>query len=385
MGAEPRLALLAEHLLAQVVERALEVAERDALVHHEALDLRELGQVGRVGHVAAVHLAGRDHVDGQLVVLHRVHLHAGGLGAQQYVGLAAHGRLRAGKVAHIERVGQAAAGVVGRGVQRLEVVVVGLHLGARGHRVAQAEEDLGNLVGDAVDEVARAHLLRATRQRHVHGGRVDGGGQLGCGQLLLARGQRAFDGGAHLVRRLAHGGALLLRDLPHLAQVPGQRARLAQHADAHLLERRGVGRLRDLRDGLLAQRLQFLHDCHSAVPFRLSPRAARPAAHMKKSLLSSLLLRACAQSPRTREGSRGTTSVDGRACARRPLVRSVTGAPGASYLASRGAATRVAPLRPRSNALLGRESSRLLPGSFQPVAPVSAGSRVARRCLRHRM
>ncbi|EGC88921.1 hypothetical protein HMPREF9404_4142 [Eggerthella sp. HGA1] len=106
---------------------------------------------------------------------------------------------------------------------------------------------------------------------------------------------------------------------------------------------------------------------------------------MKKSLLSSLLLRACAQSPRTREGSRGTTSVDGRACARRPLVRSVTGAPGASYLASRGAATRVAPLRPRSNALLGRESSRLLPGSFQPVAPVSAGSRVARRCLRHRM
>ena len=41
--------------------------------------------------------------------------------------------------------------------------------------------------------------------------------------------------------------------------------------------------------------------------------------------------------------------------------------------------------RPRSNAQLGRESSRLLPGSFQPVAPVSAGSRVARRCLRHRM
>ena len=50
----------------------------------------ELRQMGRVGHVAAVHLARGDHVDGQLAVLHRMHLHAGGLGAQQHVGLAAH-------------------------------------------------------------------------------------------------------------------------------------------------------------------------------------------------------------------------------------------------------------------------------------------------------
>ena len=53
--------------LHEVVERALEVAEGDALVDDESLDLRELGQVARVGDVAAVDLAGREHVDRRLL------------------------------------------------------------------------------------------------------------------------------------------------------------------------------------------------------------------------------------------------------------------------------------------------------------------------------
>ena len=168
--------------------------------------------------------------------------------------------------------------MVGRGVERLEVVVVGLHLGALGHRIAKAEEYLGDLVGDAVDEVARAHLLGAARQRHVHGRRVDGRGQLGGIEGRLARGEGSLHRLAHLVHRLADGRALLLRHLPHAAQMARQRAGLAQHADTHLLERGGVGRLRDAGERLLAQRRHFVHDTHVLVlPFRLSPRPPQPA------------------------------------------------------------------------------------------------------------
>lgn len=71
----------------------------------------------RIGHIAAVHLARGDHVDGQVPVLHDMHLHAGGLGAQQHVGLAVSVSLgmrnAAGVVVdHIERVASRAARVI---------------------------------------------------------------------------------------------------------------------------------------------------------------------------------------------------------------------------------------------------------------------------------
>ena len=56
-----------EDRLAEVVERALQVAEGDALVDDEPLDLRELRQVARVGDVSAIDLAGREHVDRRLL------------------------------------------------------------------------------------------------------------------------------------------------------------------------------------------------------------------------------------------------------------------------------------------------------------------------------
>ena len=281
--AEPRLALRAEHLLAQVVHRALQVAERDAAIHHQALDLVELRQVGRVGHVAAVHLARSDHVDGQLSVLHRVHLHAGSLRAQKHVGLAAHVACGPGAIHHIERVGQTAAGMVGRSVQRLEIVIARLHLGALRHRVAQAQEDLGYLVDDAVDEMARADLLGTTRQRHVHGRRVDGRSQLGGLERRLALGERRLHLHAHLVHSLAHLGALLLGHLPHAAQVACERAGFAQHGHAHLVERGGVARLRDGGQRPLAQRRHVLHDCHTPFfPFRLFPHGGPRLAAKKE-------------------------------------------------------------------------------------------------------
>ena len=62
--AEARLAVRAEHGLAEVVKRAFQIAERDALVYDKALNLGELGQMAGVGHVATVNLARRHDVDG---------------------------------------------------------------------------------------------------------------------------------------------------------------------------------------------------------------------------------------------------------------------------------------------------------------------------------
>ena len=312
MGAEARLAIGAEHLLAEVVERALQVAERDALVDDQAFDLRELRQMTGVGDIAAIHLARGDDVDGRLLLLHDVHLHARGLRAQQHLGLAAHRGLLAGSVDHVEGVLHATAGVICRGIERLEVIVVGFHLGTLSHGVAQAQEDLGDLVGNCVDEVARAHLLAAAGQRDVDGRRIDSRLKLLGGKRALALLERRLDGAAHLVHRFAHGGALFLRHLAHAAQVARQRAGLAQHRHAHLLERGSVRSLFDGGQRARAQRRQLVHDCHVSDPFHICRRP--PYAANKKEPSSPLAWDL--PSPRTREGSRGTTLVDGRAPAR---------------------------------------------------------------------
>ena len=150
------------------------------------------------------------------------------------------------------------------------------------HGIAQAQEDFGNLVGDGVDQMARAHLLRAARQRHVDGGRVDGRLELCCGKRRLALLERGLHHAAHLVHRLADGGALLLRHLAHAAQVSGQRAGFAEHRHAHLVKGRRVRRLLDRGERAFPQRRKFVHDCHVSDPFPY--RSHPPNAANKKSL-----------------------------------------------------------------------------------------------------
>ena len=348
MGAKTRLALGPEDLLAHVVEGALQVAEGDAAIHHESLDLMELRQMRRIGHIAAVHLARGDHVDGQVPILHDVHLHAGSLGAQQHVGLAAHPRGVAGQVVHVEGVLHGTARMVSRSVQGREVVVVGLDLLAFHHFVAEAQEDIGHLVDDAVDEVAGTHLLGAAGQRHIHGRRPHGRLKLGGIERRLAGGQRLFHVHAGRVHGTAHARALFSGHLAHGSQVPGQRAGLAQHRHAHGLERRRRVRRGDFGQGALTQRRQLLCDCHKV---RLSSRANKkepssvppgaacglPGIQGREKALAVPPRLATLQRP---EGNRSAASP---ACS-----RSVTGAPGTPT-------GRLARGRSRSGMLLGRE------------------------------
>ena len=81
MCAETRFAIGAEHLLAEVFERALQVAERDVLVYHQAFALRELGKVRRISNVATVYLARSNDVNRKILVFHNVNLNAGSLSA----------------------------------------------------------------------------------------------------------------------------------------------------------------------------------------------------------------------------------------------------------------------------------------------------------------
>src|SRR5690606_19772626 len=118
-GQQVRPRVLADDRARHLVDRAAQVGHRDALAHDERLELVELRLVGGVDGLVAEHLPGHDDLEGRRVRLHVPDLHRAGVGAQQ----AAVGRP--------ERVLRVARRVLGREVQRPEVVVVGLELGAR--------------------------------------------------------------------------------------------------------------------------------------------------------------------------------------------------------------------------------------------------------------
>ena len=62
-GTQTSLRLGAEHGLGEVVENALQVSHRQALINGKTLDLVEHGRVGRVERVGAEDLAGARHVE----------------------------------------------------------------------------------------------------------------------------------------------------------------------------------------------------------------------------------------------------------------------------------------------------------------------------------
>ena len=129
LGRKRVLHLGVEEALGERVQRALEIAEADALVDDEAFDLREHRRVRRVEVVAAVDAARRDDAHRRLVRLHVANLHARGVRAQQRRRPAADRRRH--RRGEVQRVLHVARRVLGRHVQRFEVVPVVFELRAR--------------------------------------------------------------------------------------------------------------------------------------------------------------------------------------------------------------------------------------------------------------
>ena len=153
-----------EELAREVSQGALEVGQRDALVDDQALDLVEHGRVRGV-RVAPVHLAEAHDVHRRLLLLHDAHLHGRGVRAQQHAAVGVHDRLGHGLALldDPEGVVGGARGVAGRRVQRREVVVVELDLGALGDPVAEPDEDVLDLAHGLADEVLVPGRERARR------------------------------------------------------------------------------------------------------------------------------------------------------------------------------------------------------------------------------
>ena len=262
MRLEDDLAVGAQQGAGEVEHRALEVGEREALVHREALHLLEHRAVGRVDVVAAIDESRGDQVDRRRLALHRPHLHRGRLAAQQPVRMAL----------DVEVVARGARGVPLRRVEGGEVVPLGLDLGPVRDAVAQGQEDVLHLLADLPDRVERPQRVRVAGQRDVGPVALERGAQLLGLELLAARGQRRLDGVPHRVGGLPHRSPALGRQGSDARQDRGQPAaapgvghpRVLQLREArggpHLGERLGL----DLRQIPLAHRDRRVADTSPA-------------------------------------------------------------------------------------------------------------------------
>ena len=159
MRAEAHDGVLAVQALDERLQRALQVAHRDALVDDEALNLMEHRGVRGVGLILAEHAAGGQHADGRLLLLHDADLHGAGLRAQQD-GIV---------VVKIEGVGAVAGGMALFDVQLREVVGGLLDLRAVDDLIAHADEDLLDLLQHAVHRVLVAHFHGLAGNGDIHG------------------------------------------------------------------------------------------------------------------------------------------------------------------------------------------------------------------------
>ena len=231
-GPQAHARLLAEHLAGELEQHPLEVGERDVLVDREPLELPEHRHVRGVRSVGPVHAARHDDVDGRRLRLHRAHLHRRGVRAQQHA------------LGQVEGVLRQPRRVLGRVVERREVVVVVLDLGALEDREAEPDEDVLHAPADLRDEVQVAgRERRVTGQRHVDAVLREAPVELGRLELLGALGELALERLPDLVRLLPDRAALLRRQLADRAQRGGQLRLAAEQPDAQLLELgRGRGR-----------------------------------------------------------------------------------------------------------------------------------------------
>ena len=174
--------------------------------------------------------------------LHGAHLDRAGVGAQDgAVGRRPRlPRLDAPGLGNEQGVPQVARGMVGRDVEELEVVLLGLHLGTLEDLEAIGMEDLAQVAHQGLHRVQVADRHRASRRAHVD----HLGGQSSVEATRLELAEPSLDGSielpAQLVRTLADRRPLRGRDASELAQKPGQAARSSEQVMPQAIHRIGV-------------------------------------------------------------------------------------------------------------------------------------------------
>ncbi len=192
---QPRAELPPEVRLGELVDRAREVAERDAAVDDEPFDLVEHRHVGGIGRVAPEHGARHDRVDRRWLRLHHADLHGRRVRAQH----------DAAWLAEVDeqRVPHAPRGMLRRHVERGEVVPVAFDLGTFADGEAEADEHVLEVVVRLGDEVQVATL--GSRE---HFGQIES-----LARDPLVAGQH-LDRSAALRERLGDSGRGVVERLP---------------------------------------------------------------------------------------------------------------------------------------------------------------------------
>ncbi len=182
--------------------------------------------------VGAVDPARRDDPAGGAVRLHVADLHRRGVRAQ-HVGRAV---VALGAV-HVEGVVLLPGGVLGRDVEGVEIVPVGLDLRALGHGEAHVGEDRDDLLGHLADRVQRALAAGPRWRGHVDPFARQPGVERRGGQGVALGGDRLAKLVLQRVQRGAGGLALLGGHAAEFAHLQADLALLAEGGDAHVLER----------------------------------------------------------------------------------------------------------------------------------------------------
>ena len=171
--------------------------------------------------VDAEHVARSNHAERRLVRFHVVDLRAGGMRTQHHL------------VVHVERVLHVAARVVGRRIERLEVVPVRLDVATEVHLETHLAEEVDNLFAHVVKRMRAARRNACTRERGIYKAAfqllLEGSLVRGLDSLVDCLG----DGDLKFVHELAVSRTFLGAERAHLLHEVGHGTLLAQvlHAE----------------------------------------------------------------------------------------------------------------------------------------------------------
>ena len=206
------------------MQHPLQVGHAHVLPDHQTLDLMEHGAVGVIEGIGAVHPAGSDQPQRRAALLHRPDLNRRSMGTQQ------------GAVVEVEGVLHRPGGMVGRDVERFEVVMVVLDLGTFHDVEADGAEEGFDAPAGQGQGVQPARGLTAPRQRHVDALlRQPGFGQMRADRLAACF-ERVAKGGRRFVDAPAGLGPLGRGKLADPLHLRLQTPLPAEVADPHRID-----------------------------------------------------------------------------------------------------------------------------------------------------